>query len=489
MSKDRGGFFLDDDDPVRPTRRPEPTRRAEPAAPSFEPDVPGQPEPAVERTPEDRPDLSAYASGYGEDIWEKDPRLNAWLGQLRSDLAQQFPEKDADEVRRIAVIRDRFEALNGERSAQGIPQLTAEHRELLISHIVSFGALTPHLRNEKITEIQVNGDLGIFVTLPGRQRVKTDDELTEKQRLDLAGRLLANCRRNNVSESEPFVDGFLADRTRIHVAHASVTTQGTVITIRKHGAVRLSLTDLASLGSMPIECVRFLEMCVRGRANILISGGTDSGKTTLLNAMANVIPPHERVIVIEDAVELQIDLPNLIGMHTKPGNLEGKNEVAIRRLVKESLRMSPSRIIVGETRSSEALDVLQAMNTGHSGSLTTNHADSAIEALDRLEVACFLGAGENFPTKAVRRQIASGVNLVIYVAALPNGKRRVVDISELNHINEDDQWVTTKLWQMDPSDPTSKLVPVGRLSEKLESRFQGNGVNLQALRDLLRGQA
>jgi pilus assembly protein CpaF len=289
--------------------------------------------------------------------------------------------------------------------------------------------LEPLLKNPEITEIMVNGPESVYVERAGLLEKSTVRFRDEQQLRTVIERILAPIGRR-VDESQPTADGRLSDGSRVNAVLPPLSLIGPVLTIRKFPTRNLTSEDLVRLGTLTREASEFLQACVRAKKNIVVSGGTGSGKTTLLNALSNFIPPGERVVTIEDSAELRLAGEHVVRLESRPSNLEGKGRVSIRDLVINALRMRPDRIVVGEVRGEEALDMLQAMNTGHDGSLTTAHANSPRDLLARLETMC-LFAGLDLPAKAVREQIARAVDLVVQQSRVPGGGRAVTRISEI----------------------------------------------------------
>jgi pilus assembly protein CpaF len=308
------------------------------------------------------------------------------------------------------------------------PERVVLERQIL-QEVVGLGAVEDLLVDETISEIMINGPGDVFVERRGRiERVAT--RFSSSQALTgVIERLLQRTGRR-VDESSPMVDARLPDGSRINVVVPPLALCGPALTIRKFGSRRLQLADLVRAGTLSDAMARFLQFAVQARRNIVVSGGTGTGKTTLLNCLSGLIPPGERVITIEDSAELQLDHSNLVALEARPSNAEGAGLVSIRDLVRNALRMRPDRIVVGECRGGETLDMLQAMNTGHDGSLTTAHANSPRDLLSRLEVMTLM-AGMDLPLAAIREQLASAVNLIVQLARFSCGTRRVVAITEV----------------------------------------------------------
>ncbi|MFQ3536796.1 MAG: CpaF family protein [Aggregatilineales bacterium] len=299
----------------------------------------------------------------------------------------------------------------------------------VVSEILGFGPLEPLLADETITEVMVNGPKNVYVERRGRlERVSTVFE-NDDHVLRVLDRIVSPLGRR-IDESSPMVDARLPDGSRVNAVIRPLAIDGPTITIRKFSKKPLTIEDLIRFGSLTKEIAEFLAACVQARLNMVVSGGTGSGKTTLLNVLSNFIPGDERIVTIENAAELQLQQEHVVRLESRPANIEGKGEVTIRDLVINSLRMRPDRIVIGECRGGEALDMLQAMNTGHDGSLTTAHANSPRDCIARLETMCLM-AGMELPVRAIREQIASAVDVICQQERLRDGKRKVVKITEI----------------------------------------------------------
>ncbi|HJU16435.1 MAG TPA: ATPase, T2SS/T4P/T4SS family [Stellaceae bacterium] len=308
----------------------------------------------------------------------------------------------------------------------------AEQRELvdsLIADMLGLGPLEPLLADETVTDIMVNGPKQVYVERRGKLEV-TDVQFRDDQHvLNVATKIVTRIGRR-VDESQPLVDARLTDGSRVNIIIPPLAIDGPSISIRKFSKKSITLDTMAQQGNISPEMAILLKIAARSRLNILISGGTGSGKTTLLNALSRMIDAAERTVTIEDAAELQLQQPHVVRLETRPPNIEGTGEITMRDLVRNALRMRPDRIILGEIRGAEALDVLQAMNTGHDGSMSTIHANRPREALTRLENMVGM-TGINLPARAVRTQIAAAVNLVVQVSRMRDGMRRVVQVTEI----------------------------------------------------------
>jgi pilus assembly protein CpaF len=320
------------------------------------------------------------------------------------------------------------EQLNAEESPLS-PSDRAQLERQIADDILGYGPLEPFLHDPTITEVMVNAFDEVFVERAGRLEETDASFLDDAHLLRIIDRIVSQVGRR-IDESSPMVDARLPDGSRVNAIIPPLALKGPTLTIRKFAKDALSLEHLVALGSMTEQTAEFLASCVRGKLNILISGGTGTGKTTLLNAVSANVPNHERIVTVEDAAELRLLQRHVVSLESRPSNVEGEGEVKIRDLVRNALRMRPDRIIVGEVRGAEALDMLQAMNTGHDGSLTTVHANSARDALHRIEMLVLM-AGIELPVKAIREQIAGGFDLLVHIARLVDGSRKVTQITEI----------------------------------------------------------
>jgi pilus assembly protein CpaF len=307
--------------------------------------------------------------------------------------------------------------------------------EEVLDEILGHGPIERFLRDRQVTEIMVNGHDQIYVERAG-QIVAVDASFTDDGHLRRTIDKIVGRVGRRIDESSPMVDARLLDGSRVNAVIAPVALDGPMLTIRKFAADPFQVTDLINFGTMSLQTAGLLDACVRGRLNILISGGTGSGKTTTLNVVSGFIPSDERIVTIEDAAELQLHQDHVVRMETRPRNIEGKGEITTRDLVKNSLRMRPDRIIVGEVRDGAALEMLQAMNTGHDGSLTTLHANGPRDALSRLETMVLM-AGIELPARAIREQAASAIDLIVHQSRLRDGTRRITHITEITGMESD----------------------------------------------------
>jgi len=355
----------------------------------------------------------------------------ALLDSLGPQLYDPHLEQAELELRVRQTLQTVIESENTPLSAPDRTRIAQEVADEILGH----GPLEPLLRDGEITEIMVNGPNDIYVERAGKiypveARFTSDAHL--RRTIDkIVGRV-----GRRVDESSPMVDARLADGSRVNAVIAPIALDGSILTIRKFSADPFTDRDLIAFGTITPQVRDFLRACVLGRRNIIISGGTGSGKTTLLNVMSSYIPHDERIITIEDAAELQLRQRHVLRLEARPSNTEGKGQVSIRELVKNALRMRPDRIVVGEIRDGAALDMLQAMNTGHDGSLTTVHANTPRDSLSRVETMVLM-AGIDLPVRAIRDQVASAVDLIVQQARMKDGSRRVVAITEVEGMESD----------------------------------------------------
>jgi pilus assembly protein CpaF len=379
---------------------------------------------------------------------ESDPVSESFLGEQ----VHQLHQKLLDRLRESGVLQGSQKTPLAQEQTLGpqareildqliqdikLPDRLTRQRLVLETFNLAFGLgpLEPLLKDPEITEIMVNGPSQVYVEKKGLLE-KTKLRFRDNQQLQtVIERILAPIGRR-IDESQPYVDGRLSDGSRVNAVIPPLSLNGPVVTIRKFSKTKLQVEDLIRFGSITREAADFLGACVRARKNIVVSGGTGSGKTTLLNILSSFIPPNERIVTIEDSAELQLSQDHVVRLESRPANLEDKGRITIRDLVINALRMRPDRIVVGECRGGEALDMLQAMNTGHDGSLTTAHANSPRDVLSRLETMC-LFTGLEMPLKAIREQISRAIDVVIQQSRLPGGSRSVVQISEVQGMEGD----------------------------------------------------
>jgi pilus assembly protein CpaF len=365
---------------------------------------------------QERPDRSAEVR---DRVQEK--LVEALGGRLYDDALS-----DAD-LRRL--VHTRLQDLLAEEEVPLSVQEKAQIIQQIGDSILGLGPLERFIRDPEITEIMVNGPHKVYVERDGKLH-RTDAFFRSEDELRHAiDKIVARVGRR-VDESSPYVDARLADGSRVNAIIPPLAIHGSALTIRKFSADPLTVEDLVQFGTMTRALADLLQGCVRGRMNLLVSGGTGAGKTTMLNVLSGFVPEDERIITIEDSAELRLQQPHVIALEYRPPNIEGEGEVSIRDLVRNALRMRPDRIVVGEVRGGETLDMLQAMNTGHDGSISTVHANSPRDVLSRIETMALM-AGMDLTVRALREQVASALDLVVHVARLQDGTRRVTHVAEV----------------------------------------------------------
>jgi len=352
------------------------------------------------------------------------------IATLGAELFKQEANEDLSE----RVLRSVTEQLTLDRTP-----LTREERRQLVREItddiLGYGPLEPFLRDDSVTEVMVNAHDRIYVERAGRLERTPAAFVDNAHLLRIIDKIVSQVGRR-VDESSPMVDARLPDGSRVNAIIPPLALRGPTLTIRKFARDPYTMNDLIGFGTVTGKSAQFLSACVRGKLNVLISGGTGTGKTTTLNALSAFVPNDERIVTIEDAAELQLQQEHVITLESRPPNIEGQGEVRIRELVRNALRMRPDRIIVGEVRGAETLDMLQAMNTGHEGSLTTIHANSPRDALSRLETLV-LTAGVDLPLRAIREQISSAFDLLVQISRLVDGSRRITHVTEVLRMESD----------------------------------------------------
>ena len=385
---------------------------------------------------------------------------NELVARVRQRVIQKYKSDDLNDSDKMDLIaKDALNVIDEESSMMnGGIYLDVDEKsqvlEKLIFTMFGYGVLDPLIKDPSVTEIMVNGMDNIFIEKSGKLVIATDgkgDNLrfdSEDELLYVVEKIVAPINRK-VDDSNPIVDARLPNGFRVNIVLNVISLDGTIITIRKFPESPFTMDDLVGKNSLPAEVADFLKKLVKARYNLFVSGGTGSGKTTFLNALSNFINRDERVITIEDAAELKImGVKNLIRLETRPANVEGKGAIGMRDLLKSALRMRPDRIVVGEVRSGEALEMLQAMNTGHDGSLSTGHANTAADMLSRLETMVLM-AGVELPLLSIRQQIANAIELIVHLGKLRDGTRRVVQITEILGVTSDG-YITQDLFKFDP---------------------------------------
>jgi pilus assembly protein CpaF len=351
-----------------------------------------------------------------------------------SSLGPELFKPGSDEDLAEKVLRTVTEQLTLDRTP-----LTREERRQIVrditDDILGYGPLEPLLRDDSVTEVMVNGYDRVYVERHGKLERTAIRFADEGHLLRIIDKIVSQVGRR-VDEASPMVDARLPDGSRVNAIIPPLSLKGPTLTIRKFARDPYTASDLIAFGTLTSKSAQFLAACVKGKLNVLISGGTGTGKTTTLNVLSAFVPGDERILTIEDAAELQLQQEHVITLESRPSNIEGKGEVRIRELVRNALRMRPDRIIVGEVRGAETLDMLQAMNTGHEGSLTTIHANSPRDALSRLETLV-LTAGVDLPLRAIREQISSAFDLLVQIQRLVDGTRRITHITEVLRMESD----------------------------------------------------
>lgn len=397
--------------------------------------------------------------------------------KLLSELDPSMDITRTDEVRR--TIQDLFEQILAEENIVLSRPERARLFEQIAAEILGFGPLQPLLEDDTITEVMVNGAKNIYIERKGKiHRVPVTFENNDHV-MRIIDRIVAPLGRR-IDESSPYVDARLPDGSRVNAVIPPLSLVGPVLTIRKFSRNPITIEQLMQFGSITQEAIQFLKACVEARLNIVISGGTGSGKTTFLNILSGFIPGDERIITIENAAELQLRQEHVVTLESRPPNIEGRGEVTIRDLVINSLRMRPERIIVGEIRDEAALDMLQAMNTGHDGSMTTLHSNGPRDTLARLETMTLM-AGMDLPSRAIREQIASAIDLIVHQERMRDGTRKIVNLTEISGM-EGEVITMTDIFVFEQTGIENgqiigRLRPTG-LRPKFMDKIEATGINL-----------
>ncbi|OGO75970.1 MAG: type II secretion system protein E [Chloroflexi bacterium RIFOXYD12_FULL_57_15] len=395
-------------------------------------------------------------------------------------LAELDPSMDIsrlEEVRR--TIQGLFEQILSEENIVLSRPERARLFEQIAAEILGLGPLQPLLEDESITEIMVNGAKNIYIERKGKlHRVPVTFENNEHV-MRIIDRIVAPLGRR-IDEASPYVDARLQDGSRVNAVIPPVSLVGPVLTIRKFAKNPITVDQLVQFGTLTVEALQFLKACVEARLNVVISGGTGSGKTTLLNILSGYIPDDERIVTIENAAELQLRQEHVVTLESRPPNIEGRGEITIRHLVVNALRMRPDRIIVGEIRDEAALDMLQAMNTGHDGSMTTLHSNGPRDTLSRLETMTLM-AGMDLPSRAIREQVSSAIDVVVHQDRMRDGTRKIVNITEISGM-EGDVITMTDIFVFEQSGIENgkiagRLRPTG-LRPKFMDQIEAAGIHL-----------
>ncbi len=351
------------------------------------------------------------------------------------DLGAQLYRGDIDDVELERKVRQKIEE---HLSAENVPMPRSERQELvtaLVAEVIGYGPIEEFLQDPTVTEVMVNGYRNVYIEREGKI-LATDKRFRDDGHLRRIIQKIVGQVGRRVDEASPYVDARLPDGSRVNVILPPLAVRGPALTIRKFSAEPFTTDDLICLNTLTEQASDFLRACVTGRLNVLVSGGTGAGKTTTLNVLSSYIPRSERIITIEDAAELKLDHEHIVSLEYRPPNIEDRGEVTIRDLVRNALRMRPDRIIVGEIRGGEALDMLQAMNTGHDGSLSTVHANSPRDALARVETMVLM-AGIDLPVRAIREQVSRALHLVVHQSRLSDGTRRITHVTEIQAMEGD----------------------------------------------------
>ncbi|MGA9225489.1 MAG: CpaF family protein [Mesobacillus sp.] len=352
----------------------------------------------------------------------------------------------------------------------------------LRNDLTGFGPINPLLIDEEVSEVMVNGPNQVYCERKGKIEMTSIKFRDDEHVMSIIEKIVAPLGRR-IDESSPMVDARLPDGSRVNAIIPPLSLKGPTITIRKFSKDPFQIEDLINFGTLSEEMAIFLEACVKARLNIFVSGGTGSGKTTTLNVLSNFIPHDERIITIEDAAELQLGQDHVVSLESRPPNIEGKGSITIRDLVRNSLRMRPDRVVIGEVRGAEALDMLQAMNTGHDGSLATGHSNSARDMIARLETMVLL-AGVELPVKAIREQIAGAIDVIIQQSRLKDGTRKITSITEVQGMEGDvivlqDVFTYKQQGVNDAGKIIGRLVPTG-VRPKFYERLEASGIHIPA---------
>lgn len=410
---------------------------------------------------------------------ETDPYLDV-KRRIHSEIIREMNKKGqavTDRSVMYKMIDDRVNDDENMIARIDRPQVTTD----LFNDIMGYGPIEVLIQDQRYSEIMVNGPDHIYVEEKGKLKLTGLKFRDEEHLMNVIDRIVSQVGRH-VDEASPMVDARLPDGSRVNAIIPPLSLIGPVLTIRKFGKTPITAQQLLRFGSLSPKMLQFLEACVKGKLNIVVAGGTGSGKTTLLNVLSSYIPEDERIVTIEDAAEVQLHQEHVITLEARPANLEGKGAITIRNLVKNALRMRPDRIIVGEVRSEETLDMLQAMNTGHDGSLTTTHANSPRDTLSRLETMVLM-SGMELPLKAIRDQVSSAIDLIVQQSRLRDGTRKITSITEVvgmegDVISMQDIFVYESDGSVDAEGKfTGRFRATGVRPKSIE-KIRGNGVNV-----------
>jgi pilus assembly protein CpaF len=459
----------------KPAAPPPPAAAAAPAAPKAEePSGPRTLLPEDVEIPDDRtlPPIGAERMQLAVELSLK------IVDRIQSSLGSQGQLSESPETQKM--LRERFAHIYRQLNVTMSNQEMEVLFRLVCDELMGFGPMQQLIEDNDVTEIMVNGPSRVYIEKKGKLKVAPIIFANNDHLLKVVDRIIRPLGRR-VDRKWPLVDARLPDGSRVNAIIPPCAIDGTSITIRKFSKNKLKVTDLIKFGSMTDQMAEFLEACVVSRLNVIISGGTGSGKTTLINVLSNYIPSKERLVTIEDSAELQLIQDHVVRLEAKPADIDGTGQVTIRDLVKNALRMRPERIIIGECRSGETLDLLQAMNTGHDGSMSTLHANNPREAMSRIETMCMM-AGMDLPLSVIRKQIAGAVDMIVQQSRLDDGQRKVTSITEIQGM-EGDTIVQQEIFKLDIKGKTSegKIIcehtPTG-VRPKFTPRLEANGFKL-----------
>jgi len=448
-------------------------KRIEGARPAGTPEAPAAPS-GDGRPPQDNGPLTQTPAPARDG--NRDLRV-----QLQTKIINNLdPRLDLSDVK--AVRSNIEEMFNRYVDEEGVVITRVERQRMLdqiVDEILGFGPIQPLLNDDTITEVMVNGPFRVYVERKGKLQLSDVTFQSDDHVMRVIERIIAPIGRR-VDESKPYEDARLPDGSRVNIIIPPLALNGPVVTIRKFPKYRIQVQDYIKFGTATEEMMEFLRACVEARLNMFISGGTGSGKTTLLNIMSGFIPEDERIITIEDAAELRLVQDHVVRLESRAANIEGKGAITIMDLVKNSLRMRPERIVVGEIRGGEALSMLQAMNTGHDGSLSTGHANAPRDMLARIETMCLM-AGVDLPSRAIKEQIASALDVIVQISRLKDGSRKITHVTEVQGMEGDaiilqDVFVFEQTGYVDGK-VIGRLRPTG-IRPKFSEKFEAAGIRL-----------